>query len=65
MSCIKKWNHDRKIVLAQTYYRCCMELFTIKKVPVSSKSRGFRWCHSTQYHSGLDVGQIGLKRVCL
>lgn len=38
MSCIKTWNHDRKITLILTYYRCCTELFTIKKVLVSSKS---------------------------
>lgn len=41
MSCIKTWNHDRKIILILTYYRCCMELFTIKKVLVSSKSLEF------------------------
>lgn len=41
MSCIKIWNHDRKIILALTYCGCCMELFTIKEVPVSSKKLEF------------------------
>lgn len=41
MSCIKTWNHDREIILNLTYYRGCMELFTIKKEFVSSKSLEF------------------------
>lgn len=45
MSCIKIWNHDRKIILALTYYRCCMELFTIKEVLISSKRPEFFKCH--------------------
>lgn len=41
MSCIQIRNHDRKIILALTYCRCCVELFTIKEVLVSSKKLEF------------------------